>query len=113
MTDAEISTDAASRQDDDARSRARHARSTVRPLCAGDPPVLAKGYRSDIDRRPHAGDGIGSPSLYAAFGSKEALYAEALRYYRENYDALVWARFFAAATAREAVGSCSWIRRHP
>ena len=29
--------------------------------------------------------GIGSPSLYAAFGSKEALYGEALRYYGENY----------------------------
>jgi hypothetical protein len=39
--------------------------------------------------------GIGSPSLYAAFGSKEALYlyAEALRHYRENYDALAWTRF--------------------
>jgi AcrR family transcriptional regulator len=47
--------------------------------------------------------GIGSPSLYAAFGSKEALYVEALRHYCENYDALVWAGFFAAGTAREAV----------
>jgi AcrR family transcriptional regulator len=47
--------------------------------------------------------GIGAPSLYAAFGSKDALYIEALRYYGENYDALVWARFRAAATAREAV----------
>ncbi|MDX3928322.1 MAG: TetR/AcrR family transcriptional regulator [Shinella sp.] len=47
--------------------------------------------------------GIGAPSLYAAFGSKEALYAEALRHYRENNEALVWAGFFSAATAREAV----------
>ena len=29
--------------------------------------------------------GIGSPSLYAAFGSKEALYADALAYYRATY----------------------------
>ena len=49
--------------------------------------------------------GIGSPSLYAAFGSKEALYAEALRYYRDNYETLFWGNFYAAATAREAVQS--------
>ena len=47
--------------------------------------------------------GIGSPSLYAAFGSKEALYAESLRYYRENFETLFWGNFFSAATAREAV----------
>jgi AcrR family transcriptional regulator len=47
--------------------------------------------------------GIGSPSLYAAFGSKEALYVEALRHYGENYDALVWGRFRSAGTARAAV----------
>lgn len=47
--------------------------------------------------------GIGAPSLYAAFGSKEALYAEALRHYRENNEAFVWSGFFSATTAREAV----------
>ncbi|MFE1599473.1 TetR/AcrR family transcriptional regulator [Methylobacterium sp. ID0610] len=47
--------------------------------------------------------GISSPSLYAAFGSKEALYAEALRHYGEQYEASVWANFAAAGTAREAV----------
>lgn len=49
--------------------------------------------------------GIGSPSLYAAFGSKDALYAEALRHYRDSNEALVWAGFFAAGTARAAVES--------
>lgn len=49
--------------------------------------------------------GIGSPSLYAAFGSKEALYLEALRHYGENYEALVWAGFRAAPTARAAVAA--------
>ena len=47
--------------------------------------------------------GIGSPSLYAAFGSKEALYAEALQHYMESNEAYVWGGFQAAATAREAV----------
>ncbi|MEG9527470.1 MAG: TetR/AcrR family transcriptional regulator [Hyphomicrobiales bacterium] len=47
--------------------------------------------------------GIGSPSLYAAFGSKEALYAEALRHYGEQYEAMAWANFAAAPTARAAV----------
>lgn len=47
--------------------------------------------------------GIGAPSLYAAFGSKEALYAEAIRYYSEKYSERVWSGFEKAATAREAV----------
>lgn len=47
--------------------------------------------------------GIGSPSLYAAFGSKEALYAEALQYYQDSFDEEGWGGFRAAATAREAV----------
>lgn len=47
--------------------------------------------------------GIGAPSLYAAFGSKEALYAEALRHYGDTYEGLVWTQFSSAGTAREAV----------
>jgi AcrR family transcriptional regulator len=49
--------------------------------------------------------GIGSPSLYAAFGSKEALYAEALGHYQKTHEAIVWDRFFAAGTARAAVAA--------
>ena len=49
--------------------------------------------------------GIGSPSLYAAFGSKEALYAEALQHYVETNEHFVWAAFKAADTARGAVES--------
>ncbi len=48
--------------------------------------------------------GIGSPSLYAAFGSKEALYAESLRHYRETNEAFVWAGFYPPA--RPAKRSC-------
>lgn len=46
--------------------------------------------------------GIGTKSLYAAFASKDALYAEALRYYYTTYEGLVWTRFRAASTARQA-----------
>lgn len=47
--------------------------------------------------------GIGSPSLYASFGSKDGLYAEALKHYAKQHEALVFTRFFDAQTAREAV----------
>ncbi|AJE45804.1 TetR/AcrR family transcriptional regulator [Celeribacter indicus] len=63
----------------------------------------ARGYEATSISELTAAMEIGAPSLYAAFGSKEALYAEAVRYYRENYESVVWGRFFAAATAREAV----------
>lgn len=46
---------------------------------------------------------IGSKSLYAAFGSKEALYSEALDRYLERYDQTVWGRFNSAPTARDAI----------
>ncbi|ONG56361.1 TetR family transcriptional regulator [Pseudoroseomonas deserti] len=49
--------------------------------------------------------GIGSPSLYAAFGSKEALYAEALKLYGERFGPRIWTGFDAAPTAREAIRS--------
>ncbi|QAY76497.1 TetR/AcrR family transcriptional regulator [Sphingosinicella sp. BN140058] len=62
-----------------------------------------KGYAATSISDLTEAMGIGSPSLYAAFGSKEALYAEALRHYAESYDGLVWARFRNAETARAAV----------
>lgn len=49
--------------------------------------------------------GIASPSLYAAFGSKEALYAEALAHYDKVYGSQFWTRFLVAETVREAVGA--------
>lgn len=47
--------------------------------------------------------GIGSPSLYATFVSKENLYTEALQYYRDKHESIVFERFLAASRAREAV----------
>ncbi|WP_128566547.1 TetR/AcrR family transcriptional regulator [Methylobacterium crusticola] len=65
----------------------------------------SKGFAATSISDLTAAMGIGSPSLYAAFGSKEALYAEALRHYGEQYEASVWANFAAARTAREAVAA--------
>lgn len=62
-----------------------------------------KGFEATSIADLTAAMGIGAPSLYAAFGSKEALYAEALRHYGETYDALAWGGFDAADTARAAV----------
>lgn len=46
---------------------------------------------------------ISPPSLYAAFGSKELLYAEAIRHYAQQHAAKAWAGFDEAPTAREAI----------
>lgn len=64
-----------------------------------------KGYEATSMADLIEAMGIGSPSLYAAFGSKEELYVEALQHYVEKFEALVWGRFHAADTAREAVVS--------
>jgi AcrR family transcriptional regulator len=67
-----------------------------------------KGYEATSMAELTDAMGIGSTSLYAAFGSKEALYTEALRHYQAKYDHLVWDRFRKADTAREAVACLLW-----
>src|SRR5580658_5194846 len=49
--------------------------------------------------------GLRSPSLYAAFGSKEALYLEAVGHYVEVQGSAVWDKLAEAATARAGVES--------
>jgi AcrR family transcriptional regulator len=47
--------------------------------------------------------GVSSPSLYAAFGSKEALYLEAIEHYVQTQGPRVWDRLAEGATARAGV----------
>jgi AcrR family transcriptional regulator len=47
--------------------------------------------------------GISSPSLYAAFGSKEALYLEAVEYYARTIGPPVWDKLEEGATARAGI----------
>ncbi|WP_244448066.1 TetR/AcrR family transcriptional regulator [Neorhizobium vignae] len=61
-----------------------------------------KGYEATSIADLTEAMGIGTKSLYAAFGSKDELYAEALKYYYTTYEGLVWTRFRAAPTARDA-----------
>ena len=47
--------------------------------------------------------GVRSPSLYAAFGSKEALYLEAVEHYVRTQGPPVWDRLGEGATARAGI----------
>jgi AcrR family transcriptional regulator len=47
--------------------------------------------------------GVRSPSLYAAFGSKEALYLEAVEHYVRTQGPPVWDRLAEGATARAGI----------
>jgi len=49
--------------------------------------------------------GINPPSLYAAFGSKEELFREAVAHYAEHEGVEIWRALEAASTAREAIES--------
>ncbi|MBZ9854610.1 TetR/AcrR family transcriptional regulator [Mesorhizobium sp. CA13] len=63
----------------------------------------AKGYEgtsiSDLTRAM----GINSPSLYAAFGSKEALFLEATEFYTQAEGTDIWTALDEAPTARKAI----------
>lgn len=74
----------------------------VAALAAATRLFWVKGYEATSIVDLTEAMGIGTKSLYAAFGSKDALYAEALKYYYTTYEGLVWTRFRAASTAREA-----------
>lgn len=62
-----------------------------------------KGYEGASIADLTAAMGIGSPSLYAAFGSKEALFREAVELYGATEGKKIWSVLDAAPTAREAI----------
>lgn len=47
--------------------------------------------------------GIRAPSLYAAFGSKDALFREAVAHYAEHHGGEIWRALDEASSAREAI----------
>lgn len=62
-----------------------------------------KGFSATSMADLCAAMGINAPSLYAAFGSKEALYEAALQHYSHAASPLIWGAFQAAPTARESI----------
>jgi AcrR family transcriptional regulator len=63
----------------------------------------AKGYDGASLAELTAAMGINSPSLYAAFGSKEALFREAVALYGATEGTEIWTALPDEPTAREAI----------
>jgi AcrR family transcriptional regulator len=63
----------------------------------------AKGYDGTSLSDLTAAMGINSPSVYAAFGSKEALFREAVNLYLTTEGGRIWAGMEEAPRAREAI----------
>jgi AcrR family transcriptional regulator len=63
----------------------------------------SKGYADASMADLTGAMGINSPSLYAAFGSKEDLFREAVRLYTDTAGAVLWASMREAPTARAAI----------
>ena len=63
----------------------------------------ARGYEGTSMTELTAAMGIASPSLYAAFGSKQQLFRAATEHYAQTEGSGTWATFDAHATAREAI----------
>ena len=63
----------------------------------------AKGFDGASLADLRAAMGINSPSLYAAFGSKEGLFREAVALYGVTEGTEIWTALPQAPTAREAI----------
>jgi AcrR family transcriptional regulator len=59
-----------------------------------------KGFTAASMQDLCEGMGIGSPSLYVAFGSKEALYCEAIDYYSDTLGPHVWGKLTNGRSAK-------------
>jgi len=75
-----------------------------RGLDAGDAGVLGKGLREHDAHGSAAGDGgLTAPSLYAAFGSKEALFREVVLLYHQTHGIPMAKALTEGATARASI----------
>ena len=72
----------------------------------GDAPFWRKGFAATSMNDLCDAMGVRSPSLYAAFGSKEALYLEAVGRYVEIFGPPIWDKLSEGATARAGVENC-------
>lgn len=63
----------------------------------------AKGYADTSMTDLTRAMGVAAPSLYAAFGSKEDLFREAVKLYQSTEGAALWSVVDASRTAREAI----------
>ncbi|OBB10440.1 TetR family transcriptional regulator [Mycolicibacterium setense] len=62
-----------------------------------------RGFESTSTRDLSSALGIGVPSLYAAFGDKQQLFAEAVQVYDRKYGGFIEAALVEEPTARQAV----------
>lgn len=67
-----------------------------------------KGYTATSMADLYQAMGINSPSLYAAFGSKEDLYLESIAYYEQIIAPQLWSPLDSARSAREGVRQ--WLK---
>lgn len=65
----------------------------------------SKGYEATSIADLTQAMGIGAKSLYAAFGSKDDLFTQALHHYVRKYEGLAWDRARQATTTREATAA--------
>lgn len=63
----------------------------------------SKGYGSASLAELTEAMGINAPSLYAAFGSKDALFREAVAHYAEHHGVEIWRALDETPGAREAI----------
>lgn len=68
-----------------------------------------KGYTATSMNDLYEAMGIKSPSLYAAFGSKEELYEEVLLHYEQSVAPVIWGHMTTEPSPRQAVWL--WLER--
>lgn len=68
-----------------------------------------KGYTATSMNDLYEAMGIKSPSLYAAFGSKEDLYEEVLLHYEQSVAPMIWGHMTSEPSPRQAIGL--WLAR--